>query len=40
MMPGIGGFGVLYYVRRSVPNAATPVIIVSVVSDTTPSSAA
>ena len=32
-MPGIGGFGVLYYVRRSVPNAATPVIIISVVSE-------
>ena len=33
MMPGIGGFGVLYAVRRSAPNANTPVIIVSVVSD-------
>jgi CheY-like chemotaxis protein len=33
MMPGIGGFGVLYGVRRSKPNAATPVIIVSVVSE-------
>lgn len=33
MMPGIGGFGVLYFVRRSVPNAATPVIMVSVVSE-------
>jgi OmpR-family two-component system manganese-sensing response regulator len=33
MMPGIGGFGVLYWVRRSVPNAATPVIMVSVVSE-------
>ena len=34
-MPGIGGFGVLYGVRRSSPNAATPVIIVSVVSEKT-----
>lgn len=33
MMPGIGGFGVLYGVRRSVPNAATPIIMVSVVSE-------
>jgi len=33
MMPGVGGFGVLYGVRRSVPNAATPVIMVSVVSE-------
>jgi putative two-component system response regulator len=33
MMPGIGGFGVLLGVRRSVPNARTPVIIVSMVSD-------
>jgi two-component system copper resistance phosphate regulon response regulator CusR len=30
MMPGIGGFGVLSGVRRSAPNASTPVIIVSV----------
>jgi DNA-binding response OmpR family regulator len=33
MMPGIGGFGVLYWVRRSALNAATPVIMVSVVSE-------
>jgi two-component system response regulator AtoC len=32
-MPGIGGFGVLYGVRRSGPNAKTPVIMVSVVSE-------
>jgi DNA-binding response OmpR family regulator len=32
-MPGIGGFGVLSGVRRSAPNARTPVIIVSAVSD-------
>jgi len=30
MMPGIGGFGVLFGVRHSAPNASTPVIIVSV----------
>ena len=33
MMPGIGGFGVLYGVRRSAPNANTPIIMVSVVSE-------
>ena len=33
MMPGIGGFGVLYGVRQSAPNATTPVIIVSVISE-------
>ncbi|HEV3010575.1 MAG TPA: response regulator [Burkholderiales bacterium] len=33
MMPGVGGFGVLYGVRRSAPNATTPVIMVSVVSE-------
>jgi len=33
MMPGVGGFGVLYGVRRSVPNAATPVIVVSQVTE-------
>jgi CheY-like chemotaxis protein len=33
MMPGIGGFGVLFGVRRSAPNARTPVIIVSALSD-------
>jgi DNA-binding response OmpR family regulator len=32
-MPGIGGFGVLYFVRRSAPNATTPVIMISVVSE-------
>ena len=33
MMPGVGGFGVLYGVRRSVTNATTPVIMVSVFSE-------
>jgi CheY-like chemotaxis protein len=33
MMPGIGGFGVLFGVRRSLPNATTPVIIVSVAAE-------
>ncbi len=33
LMPGIGGLGVLREIRASSPNAATPVIIVSVVSD-------
>jgi CheY-like chemotaxis protein len=33
MMPGIGGFGVLYSVRRSVPNPTTPIIMVSAVTD-------
>lgn len=33
LMPGIGGLGVLQEVRSSTPNAATPVIIVSVVTD-------
>jgi DNA-binding response OmpR family regulator len=33
MMPGIGGFGVLYWVRRSAPNPTTPVIMISVVSE-------
>jgi len=33
LMPGIGGLGVLQEIRASSPNAATPVIIVSVVSD-------
>jgi CheY-like chemotaxis protein len=32
-MPGIGGFGVLSGVRRSAPNARTPVIIVSALLD-------
>ncbi|MEA3193484.1 MAG: two-component system, sensor histidine kinase and response regulator [Betaproteobacteria bacterium] len=33
LMPGIGGVGVLREVRQATPNAGTPVIIVSVVSD-------
>jgi DNA-binding response OmpR family regulator len=33
LMPGIGGMGVLAEIRGSSPNAATPVIIVSVVND-------
>jgi CheY-like chemotaxis protein len=33
-MPGVGGFGVLYGVRRSKTNGRTPVIMVSVVSET------
>jgi DNA-binding response OmpR family regulator len=33
LMPGIGGLGVLTELRSSSPNAATPVIMVSVVSD-------
>lgn len=33
LMPGIGGFEVLRDIRRASPNVATPVIIVSVVSD-------
>ena len=33
LMPGIGGVGVLSEIRASSPNSATPVIIVSVVSD-------
>lgn len=33
LMPGIGGFGVLAALRAQSPNAATPVIIVSVVTD-------
>ena len=33
MMPGIGGFAVLSAVRRSAPNARTPVVIVSARSD-------
>jgi len=33
MMPGIGGFGVLFGVRASAPNATTPVIMVSVDSE-------
>jgi len=33
LMPGIGGFEVLREIRRASPNAVTPVIIVSVLSD-------
>ena len=33
LMPGIGGLGVLAAIRAASPNANTPVIIVSVVSD-------
>ena len=33
LMPGIGGLGVLAAVRAASPNAATPVIVVSVVTE-------
>jgi DNA-binding response OmpR family regulator len=33
LMPGIGGIEVLQRIRTSSPNAATPVIIISVMSD-------
>lgn len=33
LMPGIGGFGVLYEIRHSSPNAATPVILVTQVAE-------
>jgi DNA-binding response OmpR family regulator len=33
LMPGSGGFSVLKEIRAGSPNAATPIIIVSVVSD-------
>jgi len=33
LMPGIGGFEVLRALRRASPNVATPVVIVSVLSD-------
>ena len=33
LMPGMGGFALLGEIRRSTLNAATPVIIVSVVGD-------
>jgi DNA-binding response OmpR family regulator len=33
LMPGVGGLGVLTEIRASSPNASTPVIMVSVVSD-------
>ena len=33
LMPGVGGFEVLAEIRRASPNTATPVIVVSVLSD-------
>jgi DNA-binding response OmpR family regulator len=33
LMPGVGGLGVLAAIRAASPNASTPVIVVSVVSD-------
>ena len=33
LMPGIGGLGVLRRIRSGSPNAATPVIVVSLVAD-------
>lgn len=33
MMPGIGGFGVLKELRARSPNATTPIIVVSVLSE-------
>jgi CheY-like chemotaxis protein len=33
LMPGIGGLGVLAEIRRNTPNAATPVIVVSQVTE-------
>lgn len=33
MMPGIGGFGVLKELRAHSPNAATPIIVVSALSE-------
>jgi DNA-binding response OmpR family regulator len=33
MMPGIGGLPVLQQIRGGSPNAATPIIVVSIVSD-------
>ena len=33
LMPGVGGFAVLKDIRDATPNAMTPIIIVSVVSD-------
>jgi CheY-like chemotaxis protein len=33
LMPGIGGFGVLQEIRHSSPNTATPVILVTQVTD-------
>ena len=33
LMPGVGGFGVLKEIRAASPNMATPLIIVTVLSD-------
>jgi CheY-like chemotaxis protein len=33
LMPGVGGFGVLQAIRQSPPNAATPVIVVTQVTE-------
>jgi DNA-binding response OmpR family regulator len=33
LMPGVGGYEVLAEIRRASPNAATPVIVVSMLSD-------
>ena len=33
LMPGVGGLGVLVAIRAASPNAATPIIVVSVVTD-------
>jgi CheY-like chemotaxis protein len=33
LMPGVGGFAVLADIRRASPNAATPIIVVSVLAD-------
>ena len=33
LMPGIGGFGVLYQIRQQSPNARTPVILVTQVAE-------
>lgn len=33
MMPGVGGFSVLQALRGNAPNAATPIIIVSLLSE-------
>lgn len=33
LMPGVGGLAILKEIRAAQPNAATPVVIVSVVSD-------
>ena len=33
LMPGVGGLGVLAAIRAASPNAATPIIVVSVVTE-------